>query len=239
MFAILGATGKAGGATDRALRQRGLPVRAIVRDPTKAADLAAMGCEIAIADLRDGAALAKAIAGAQAVQVIVPINPKAEDMALEMRAMIDTIAAVLVAARPPECSRFRTMARSATREPASPSPSIISRRNCARRQRSSRCFDRPSICRTGRACSNRRRDRHPAQPASSPDQAVSDGLGAATSALSPPISWLSEEAGSAAPRLCRRAAALYAAGCRQDAERRIRPRNRRARTAAGGLDRRR
>jgi NAD(P)H dehydrogenase (quinone) len=102
MFAILGATGKAGRATIGELRRRGLPVRAIVRDPHKAADLAAMGCELATADVRDGPALAKAFAGAQAVQVIVPINPKAEDMALEMRAAIDTIASVLIDARTPK-----------------------------------------------------------------------------------------------------------------------------------------
>jgi NAD(P)H dehydrogenase (quinone) len=95
MFAILGATGKAGRATIGALRRRGLPVRAVVRDAAKADALAAMGCEIAVADLRDGAALAAAISGAQAVQVIVPISPKAEDPAAEMRAVIATVARAL------------------------------------------------------------------------------------------------------------------------------------------------
>ena len=100
MFAILGATGNAGGAAVRALRQRGLPVRAILRDETKAGDLEALGCEIAVADLRDAAALAKAIAGAQAVQAICPIGPQAEDPAADMRAIIDAIADAIVAARP-------------------------------------------------------------------------------------------------------------------------------------------
>jgi NAD(P)H dehydrogenase (quinone) len=92
MFAILGATGKAGRATIGALRKRGLPVRAVVRDAAKADALAAMGCEIAVADLRDGAALKAAISGAQAVQVIVPISPGDEDPAAEMRAIIATVA---------------------------------------------------------------------------------------------------------------------------------------------------
>jgi NAD(P)H dehydrogenase (quinone) len=100
MFAVLGATGNAGGATIRALRQRGLPVRAILRDKTKAGDFEALGCEIAIADLRDAAALAKAIAGAQAVQAICPIGPQAQDPAAEMRAIIDAIADALVVAKP-------------------------------------------------------------------------------------------------------------------------------------------
>ena len=95
MYAILGATGKAGRATIGALRERGLPVRAVVRDSAKAGALAAMGCEIAMADLHDGAALKAAISDAQAVQVIVPISPKAEDPAAEMRALITTTARAL------------------------------------------------------------------------------------------------------------------------------------------------
>jgi NAD(P)H dehydrogenase (quinone) len=100
MFAILGAAGNTGGAAIRALRQRDLPVRAILRDKTKARDLEALGCEIAIADFRDAAALAKAIAGAQAVQAICPIGPQSEDPAADMRGIIDAIADALVAAKP-------------------------------------------------------------------------------------------------------------------------------------------
>jgi NAD(P)H dehydrogenase (quinone) len=95
MFAILGAAGKAGRATIGELRKRGLPVRAVVRDPAKADALAAMGCEIAVADLRDGEALKAAISDAQAVQVVCPISPKAEDPAFEMRAVAETIARAL------------------------------------------------------------------------------------------------------------------------------------------------
>ena len=101
MFAILGATGKAGRATIRALRKRGLPVRAVVRDPAKADDLKAIGCEIAVADMRDAAALASAIAGANAVQAICPIDPKADDPAAEMRLTIDAIARALADAGAP------------------------------------------------------------------------------------------------------------------------------------------
>jgi uncharacterized protein YbjT (DUF2867 family) len=45
MYAILGATGKVGGAAVRDLRHRGLSVRAIVRDASKSAHLAQIGCE--------------------------------------------------------------------------------------------------------------------------------------------------------------------------------------------------
>jgi NAD(P)H dehydrogenase (quinone) len=100
MFAILGATGKAGGATARALRARGLPVRAIVRDRSRARDLEAIGCAIAVADFRDAAALSEAIEGCEAVQAICPVSPQGEDPAADMRAIVDTIARALGIARP-------------------------------------------------------------------------------------------------------------------------------------------
>lgn len=99
-FAVVGATGKVGRATIRALRQRGEPVRAVVRDASSAGALAAAGCEIAVADLRDSRALAAALDGAQAVQVICPISAQADDAASDMRAVVDSIASALAAARP-------------------------------------------------------------------------------------------------------------------------------------------
>jgi NAD(P)H dehydrogenase (quinone) len=100
MFAILGATGKAGGAAARVLRQRGLPVRAIVRDRAKAQELAALGCEIAVADFSDRAALAKAIENCQAVQTIIPPTPQGDDPLSDMRATTDAICAALSKATP-------------------------------------------------------------------------------------------------------------------------------------------
>jgi uncharacterized protein YbjT (DUF2867 family) len=100
MFAILGATGNAGRATIRQLRKRGFKVRAVVRDESKAQDLEALGCKIAVADLHDAAALAKAIEGAETVQAICPISPRAPDPAGNMRAIVGTICKALVATRP-------------------------------------------------------------------------------------------------------------------------------------------
>lgn len=100
MFAILGATGKAGRATVGELRKRGLPVRAVVRDRSKAQDLEALGCEIAVADLRDVRAIAVAVEGAQAVQAICPISPQMQDPAAEMRIIVDAIRDALAAVRP-------------------------------------------------------------------------------------------------------------------------------------------
>ena len=65
MLAILGAAGNVGYSTVMALRAKGAPVRAILRDAEKAARLEAIGCEVAVADLQQSAPLADAIAGAK------------------------------------------------------------------------------------------------------------------------------------------------------------------------------
>lgn len=100
MYAILGATGKVGRATIAGLRGRGLPVRAVVRDATRAADLAHAGCELKVADLRDGRALTLALAGVQAVQVICPMSMRADDALADMRAIVENIATALEATHP-------------------------------------------------------------------------------------------------------------------------------------------
>jgi NAD(P)H dehydrogenase (quinone) len=100
MFAIIGATGKVGYATSVALRQAGVPVRAILRDASKAAQLREIGCEIAVADLQDSKALAKAIGNAHVVQVIVPPAPQAPNTAKQMREVIENLILALEETRP-------------------------------------------------------------------------------------------------------------------------------------------
>jgi uncharacterized protein YbjT (DUF2867 family) len=72
MFAVTGATGKVGGAVVRTLLARGQSVRIIVRDVRKAETWSARGCEIAIADSRDSAALAETFAGVEGAFVMLP-----------------------------------------------------------------------------------------------------------------------------------------------------------------------
>jgi NAD(P)H dehydrogenase (quinone) len=100
MFAIVGATGKVGYATALALREAGMPVRAILRDATKGGRLSEIGCEIALADLQDSSALAEAIGDADAVQIILPPSPQAGDPARELREAIESLATALGEARP-------------------------------------------------------------------------------------------------------------------------------------------
>ncbi|WP_281851264.1 NAD(P)H-binding protein [Dyella sp. GSA-30] len=100
MFAIVGAAGNVGYATARALREANVPVRAIVRDAAKVARLREIGCDIAIADLRDAKALATAIGDVDAVQIILPAALQAQDIKGEMHRAIESLAGALEQATP-------------------------------------------------------------------------------------------------------------------------------------------
>jgi len=91
MFAIIGASGNVGSSTSLALRQAGVPVRAILHDLAKGSRLSELGCEIAVADLQDSATLAEAIRDADAVQVILPVHRQAEDPAEDLSLSIESI----------------------------------------------------------------------------------------------------------------------------------------------------
>ncbi|MEV0277485.1 NmrA family NAD(P)-binding protein [Streptomyces sp. NPDC050610] len=66
---VTGATGRQGGATARALRAAGIPVRALVRDPAtaRAKAVEALGVELVTGDLHDRASVIRAAEGARAV----------------------------------------------------------------------------------------------------------------------------------------------------------------------------
>ncbi|MBB5917384.1 uncharacterized protein YbjT (DUF2867 family) [Nocardia transvalensis] len=66
---ITGATGRQGGATARALRAAGVPVRALVRDPAtdRAKAVEALGVELVTGDLLDRDSVIRAATGARAV----------------------------------------------------------------------------------------------------------------------------------------------------------------------------
>jgi uncharacterized protein YbjT (DUF2867 family) len=72
MFAITGITGQVGGAVARALIEAGKGVRAVVRDAAKGAVWAQQGCEVAVAELDDTAALKKAFTGVEGVFFLLP-----------------------------------------------------------------------------------------------------------------------------------------------------------------------
>jgi uncharacterized protein YbjT (DUF2867 family) len=70
---VTGATGFTGGHLARRLAADGDFVRALVRDPARAADLASAGIELVTGDLRDPASLDRAVAGVDVVFNIAAI----------------------------------------------------------------------------------------------------------------------------------------------------------------------
>jgi nucleoside-diphosphate-sugar epimerase len=64
---VTGATGKVGSRLSKRLAQRGDRVRALVRDPARAAELQSAGVEIAVGDLLDAGSLAMAVRDIDAV----------------------------------------------------------------------------------------------------------------------------------------------------------------------------
>jgi uncharacterized protein YbjT (DUF2867 family) len=100
MFAVTGVTGKVGGAVARALRDAGLPVRAVVRDAAKGAPWAARGCNVAVADLDEVAPLAAAFTGVGGAFAVLPPIFDPTPGFPEAKAMIGTLRAALVEALP-------------------------------------------------------------------------------------------------------------------------------------------
>ena len=75
---ITGATGKVGSAAVRTLRDKGLSVRALVRDAGKAGVLEDLGAEIAVGDLTSPASLDAALDGVGSVVLVSPAVPEQE-----------------------------------------------------------------------------------------------------------------------------------------------------------------
>jgi nucleoside-diphosphate-sugar epimerase len=74
---VTGATGFTGGHLARALAARGTSVRALVREPAKAAELAAAGVELAAGDLRDRTSIEAAVRGVDVVYHVAAIYRQA------------------------------------------------------------------------------------------------------------------------------------------------------------------
>ncbi len=112
MYAVMGITGKVGGAVARELLAAGKPVRAVLRDPRKAQP----GWDIAKADINDAAALAKAFDGTEAVFILAPpvFDPKPGYP--EAQAVADSVAAALRAAKPDRVVYLSTIGADASED---------------------------------------------------------------------------------------------------------------------------
>lgn len=74
MFLVTGITGHVGGATARGLLAKGKQVRALVRDPQKAAAWASQGVELIQGDFDDAASLAQALHGVEGAYLMMSPN---------------------------------------------------------------------------------------------------------------------------------------------------------------------
>lgn len=88
MYVVSGATGNTGSAVAKNLLGKNLPVRVIVRNREKAAELEKMGAEIAVADLQDADALTEALKGVTFLYLMNPPAYAAEDQFAEAEKVI-------------------------------------------------------------------------------------------------------------------------------------------------------
>ena len=100
MIAITGITGNIGSQLARNLLAAGQTVRAVVRDVRRGQPWADLGCEVAVADINDAAALAQAFKGAEAVFLLVPPNFDPQPGFPEAHIIASSLTSALQAARP-------------------------------------------------------------------------------------------------------------------------------------------
>jgi uncharacterized protein YbjT (DUF2867 family) len=116
MYAITGITGKVGGALARSLLAERLPVRAVLRDESKAAAWRSQGCDIALAELDDPASLTSAFKDAAGVFILPPSEFDPEPGFPEAKRVIAAVAAALAEARPGKVVCLSTIGADAPHE---------------------------------------------------------------------------------------------------------------------------
>jgi NAD(P)H dehydrogenase (quinone) len=119
MFAVTGITGKVGAAVARSLLSADQPVRAVVRDRSRGAPWAQLGCDIAIADTADTEALTAAFAGTAGVFAMVPPVFDPAPGFPEAMAFINPLRAALARAKPARVVALSTVGADA------PQPNLL------------------------------------------------------------------------------------------------------------------
>jgi NAD(P)H dehydrogenase (quinone) len=115
MFAVTGITGKVGAAVARSLLAADQPVRAVIRDRSKSAPWARLGCDIAIAELEDTGALTKAFEGTAGVfAMLPPVFDPAPGFPESMR-LIGSLSTALAGAKPGRVVALSTVGADAPR----------------------------------------------------------------------------------------------------------------------------
>lgn len=101
MFFVAGITGKVGGATAKFLLAQGKQVRALVRDPQRAAAWAAQGVDVRQGDLIDAEAVTAAMQGVEGAFVMIPPIMAPEPGYPESKAVIASVKEAVEKAAPP------------------------------------------------------------------------------------------------------------------------------------------
>jgi len=109
MYAVTGITGKVGRAVARSLLSADQAVRAVVRDRGKGAAWADLGCDIAVADLSDTAALAQAFKGTDGVFAMLPPVFDPAPGFPEARGFIESMRKALAEAQPKKVVALSTI----------------------------------------------------------------------------------------------------------------------------------
>ena len=91
MYVVAGATGQTGRAVADALLEGGHGVTVVARDEGKASGWKAKGARIAVADLGDEAALARALSGAAGAYLLIPPDYAASDYLADRRRLARSI----------------------------------------------------------------------------------------------------------------------------------------------------
>jgi uncharacterized protein YbjT (DUF2867 family) len=99
-YVVLGVTGNTGKIVAESLLSAGKKVRGVVRDASKGAALKAKGAEIAVADVSDASALAKALEGAEGAYVLTPPSMTEPDFRAYQSRVVDALAAAIRTAKP-------------------------------------------------------------------------------------------------------------------------------------------
>jgi len=114
LYAITGITGQVGGAVARTLLEGGYPVRAVMRNAAKSERWAKLGCEIAVAEMTDGAALMEAFYDVDGAFILPPPEFDPQPGFPEALAVIEAVKDALHTARPRNVVCLSTIGAQAT-----------------------------------------------------------------------------------------------------------------------------
>lgn len=102
MFLLTGITGHVGGAAARKLLEQGKQVRALVRNPQKAAEWVAQGVELVQGDWNDAKAMASALEGVEGAYLMMPPIPAPSPDFSEAKAVVASYVEALRQSPPPK-----------------------------------------------------------------------------------------------------------------------------------------